>query len=334
MEGYIGLYRQMIKWEWYQDVTTKAVFIHLLLLASHEGGNWQGQVIKRGQLITGRKRLAKDLGLTERQIRTSLSRLKSTKEVSIVSTNLNSVITITNYETYNPRDEKRTSKPTKDCANERPASDQQTTTLKNVKKVENEKKEKDLCDSSGKDAGKTKRQKKQEGWQKLYDDLWEMYPKRDGKKIGKTKAFDRLLDIHDKHYEDIFNAVKNFAKAKEINNYGIKDFERFLKDDHYREWLESPTTASNNGDAPTYEEKLEYHSLSHVQARFKILNREGYIARTNSDDEHWYIPDDTANVHELTDHRREVDKFRRARDLRHELTAEEKARWYKANPGQ
>jgi hypothetical protein len=85
---------------------------------------------------------------------------------------------------------------------------------------------------------------------------------------------------------------------------------------------------------PTYEEKLEYNSTRHRQARFKILNREGYIARANSDDEHWYIPDDTANVHELTDHRREVDKFRRARDLRHELTAEEKARWYKANPGQ
>ncbi len=100
-------------------------------MACHEasGGNWQGQHIKRGQLITGRKRLAKDLKLTERQIRTSLTKLKMTNEVTIEATSKNSVITITNYDTYNPLNIKRASKPT----NETPTSDQRATTLKNVK---------------------------------------------------------------------------------------------------------------------------------------------------------------------------------------------------------
>ncbi len=136
-EGYIGIYRKMMKWEWYQDQNTKAVFIHLCLMACHEisGANWQGQHIERGQLITGRKRLAKDLGLSEQQIRTSLLRLKATNDITIESTTKNSIITIVNYETYNPWNEKRTSQPTNDNAEAQPKPNQSLTTLKNVEEL-------------------------------------------------------------------------------------------------------------------------------------------------------------------------------------------------------
>lgn len=144
-QGWIGLYRKFIKWEWYQDHNTKAVFLHLLLMASHEGGNWQGQTIQRGQLITGRKRLAKDLKLTEQQIRTSINKLKSTNEITTKSTTKNSVITITNYELYNPEGQKRTNKPTKDTTEDQPKTNQSVTTLKNEKK---EKKKEYTPDSS------------------------------------------------------------------------------------------------------------------------------------------------------------------------------------------
>ena len=52
--------------------------------------------IKRGQLITGRKALAAQTGLSERQIRTALDHLKSTNELTIKSTNKFSLITIVN----------------------------------------------------------------------------------------------------------------------------------------------------------------------------------------------------------------------------------------------
>ena len=32
-EGYIKLYRRMMKWGWYTDTPTKCVFLHLLFLA-------------------------------------------------------------------------------------------------------------------------------------------------------------------------------------------------------------------------------------------------------------------------------------------------------------
>ena len=53
--------------------------------------------IKRGQLVTGRKALAAQTGLSERQIRTALDHLKSTNELTIKSTNKFSLITIVNY---------------------------------------------------------------------------------------------------------------------------------------------------------------------------------------------------------------------------------------------
>ncbi len=50
--GYIILHRSIMSWEWYGDVKTRSLFIHLLLSARWEDTRCMGQVIKRGQLCT------------------------------------------------------------------------------------------------------------------------------------------------------------------------------------------------------------------------------------------------------------------------------------------
>ena len=40
--GYIQLYRSILDWEWYHDMTTKSVFLHLLLTANYEPQKWRG----------------------------------------------------------------------------------------------------------------------------------------------------------------------------------------------------------------------------------------------------------------------------------------------------
>ena len=52
LNGFIKIYRSMLKWEWYEDVNTKAVFLHLLLTANFKDTKWQGITIKRGEVIT------------------------------------------------------------------------------------------------------------------------------------------------------------------------------------------------------------------------------------------------------------------------------------------
>lgn len=106
MEGWICLYKKLINWEWYQDGNTCRLFIHLLLLANYEDKTWQGQLIKRGQLITSSEHLAKDLNLSRQQVRTAINKLKSTSEITTKSTNKYTLITIEKYEDYQAKTDK------------------------------------------------------------------------------------------------------------------------------------------------------------------------------------------------------------------------------------
>jgi len=100
LNGYIKLHRQLIEWEWYNDRKVKEVFIHLLLLVSFKDGNWRGQGIKKGQLVTSYKTLSKDLGYTLQELRTVFKKLKSTNEVNTIATGRNLIVTLVNFGTY------------------------------------------------------------------------------------------------------------------------------------------------------------------------------------------------------------------------------------------
>jgi len=110
MDGWVKLHRKLMEWEWYSDANTFRLFVHLLLRASYEANEWRGVTLKSGQVLTGRKQLAKELVLSERQIRTALKNLQTTNEVTIKSTNKYSIISITNWSKYQPKDKPATSK--------------------------------------------------------------------------------------------------------------------------------------------------------------------------------------------------------------------------------
>ena len=98
--SWIKLFRKFVDWEWYGDKNTKVLFIHLLLKANYQEKSWKGIKIGRGQFITSLKHLADDVGLTIQEVRTSLKKLKSTKDITIKTTNKYSLITIENFDKY------------------------------------------------------------------------------------------------------------------------------------------------------------------------------------------------------------------------------------------
>lgn len=98
--GYIKLYRSVLKWEWYDDPNTFRVFIYLLLAANWEDKRWHGLTIHRGEVITTLPKLAKSVGITVQSVRTALEHLKSTGEITVKSTNRGRVITVENYEKF------------------------------------------------------------------------------------------------------------------------------------------------------------------------------------------------------------------------------------------
>ena len=122
--GFIQLHRKFLKWEWYDDANTMRLFLHCLLSANYIDKNWRGIIIPRGSFLTGRLELAQALNLTERQIRTSLKKLKSTNEVTIKSTSQYSIITVVSWDCYQKNDQQNDQRVT----SKRPTSDQQVTT--------------------------------------------------------------------------------------------------------------------------------------------------------------------------------------------------------------
>lgn len=149
MDGWIKLHRRFLKWEWYQDDHMVRLFIHLLLKANHESNKWKGMKIDRGQLVTGRKQLSRETGISEQSIRTCINRLKSTSELTIKPTNQYSIITICNYDTYQFNEPITNQQNNQPIPNDQPATNQRLTTNKNDKNDKNDKKNICLMKNSG-----------------------------------------------------------------------------------------------------------------------------------------------------------------------------------------
>ncbi len=100
MIGHIKIDRKILNWEWYNDCKMVHLFLHLLVKANWVEGTWRGLKIKRGQYMTSVSKLSGNTGLSISQIRTCLSKLQTTGEITTKMTNLNTLITICKYDTY------------------------------------------------------------------------------------------------------------------------------------------------------------------------------------------------------------------------------------------
>lgn len=133
--GWIKIHRKFLDWEWYDDINTKSLFLHLLLTANYQDKNWRGINVKRGQVITGLFSLSEQTRLSVQQLRTSLKKLESTGEISRKATNQYTIITLCKYETYQ-QDETGSNKR---ITNEQQTDNKRATTTKEVKKDKKEK---------------------------------------------------------------------------------------------------------------------------------------------------------------------------------------------------
>lgn len=94
---WIKLNRNILKWEWYDDLNVRVLFIHCLLRANFDSQKWQGVEIKKGQFVTSYNHLSKETGLTYRQVRYSLDKLRLSGELSHERHSSYSIITVNNW---------------------------------------------------------------------------------------------------------------------------------------------------------------------------------------------------------------------------------------------
>lgn len=87
-------------WSWYTDINTKIIFIHMLLKVNWKDGVFRDTTVPRGSFVSSIAKLAEETGLTNDEVRTAISHLIRTKEITKQSTNRYTVFTVVNYALY------------------------------------------------------------------------------------------------------------------------------------------------------------------------------------------------------------------------------------------
>lgn len=131
--GWIKVHRSLLKWEWYDDINTKTVFLHLLLTVNATDERWHGIEVRRGSRISSFAKLAAETKLTVDKVRTAIAHLEATGEITRSPHAKYTVFTIKNYDTYQ---EVPNSTPNNSQANPKliPNSSQQSKKVKESKR--------------------------------------------------------------------------------------------------------------------------------------------------------------------------------------------------------
>lgn len=145
---YIKLNRKIVEWEWYSDINTCRLFIHMLLKANWKEGKFQGTTVPRGSFVSSIGKLSEETCLTIREVRTAISHLKMTGEVTSKTTNKYTVFTVNNYDSYQSTDKQDDNQPT----SERQSNDKPTTTIEEYKEGKKERSKENISKGSGKKA--------------------------------------------------------------------------------------------------------------------------------------------------------------------------------------
>ena len=99
--GWVCLFRSLMDKSWYTDSDYVHLWIHILLSANRKDRFTNGIEIKRGQMMTGRKRLSQKTGIQESKIERILMHFeKNEQQIEQQKTNKYRIITIINYDQY------------------------------------------------------------------------------------------------------------------------------------------------------------------------------------------------------------------------------------------
>jgi len=131
-KGYIYLHRKLLDNPVVmKDADHLAVWVYMLMKANHSSKDvWFGKeriTVNRGQFITGRKVIAKDLGVNESKVYRIIKLLKSEHQIEQRVSNTSSLITILNYSEYQQVNNK--------VNNDRTTSEQRVNTTNKLNKL-------------------------------------------------------------------------------------------------------------------------------------------------------------------------------------------------------
>ncbi|MFA6131425.1 MAG: hypothetical protein WC730_04180 [Patescibacteria group bacterium] len=134
--GWIKINRSLKKKGYYTQSEYVHLWVHLLLSVNHEETEflWNGKIlkIKRGQFVTGRKKLALETGINEHKVDRILKCFESEQQIEQQTTTKYRLITVINYEKYQQYEQQIEQQ----VSNKRATSEQQLSTNNKLKNIE------------------------------------------------------------------------------------------------------------------------------------------------------------------------------------------------------
>lgn len=167
--SFVKLDRSILDWEWFDDKNTVYVYLWLLLRAEWRETRYHGVEIKRGQVVTAYSEISEKCGITVRQARTILDRLKTTGKATIKTTSKFSIITMLEYDCNNESDSLNGNQTTSKRQTTRQPNDNPTLLIKENKNIRNQENALTRGDA---------------GFDNSFEKFWSSYPK----KIAKQQA--------------------------------------------------------------------------------------------------------------------------------------------------
>ena len=172
----------------WKDSDHLAVWIYLLLNATHKDMDVLFKnkriTLKPGQLITSRKSIAKKMDISESKVHRVLKMLEIEQQIEQQTSNKNRLITIVGWNEYQSCEQQIEQQ----VNNNRTTSEQQVNTNKNIKNIKNN----TLVD--------------------FFDQIWKLYPKKEGKGQVSLTQKKKLYNIG---LEEMTRAIERYKKAKE-----------------------------------------------------------------------------------------------------------------------
>lgn len=194
MSDYIKLHRSMLEWEWYGNINTKVLFIHMLLRANWKERKFEGKVIERGSFVSSIDNLSKETDLTKDEVRTALKHLISTNEITKQSFSKFTVFTVNNYDEY------------QDIPKQLPSNSHSIPTLfPTIEEKKEGKKERNNISCAI----------PEESHDSFFERIWKLYPVKKGKgQVSKAKkqVLQRI------GYEELERCIDRFVKTMEKEN--------------------------------------------------------------------------------------------------------------------
>jgi len=179
--------------------------------------------LEPGQFVFGRKAASLELKQSEQEIRTHLFFLtKVEQNVTIKATNKYSIISILNWSTYQTTEQGEQPTTNQPLTSHQPTTNQLLTTNKNGNKGKN------IISPP------------------FFEDFWKVYPKRNGKKVGRKECLEYFKSFANRDREQVIVAAENYAKSKDAKEGFSRDPIRFLKKDFWRDWIETPKTINES----------------------------------------------------------------------------------------